>query len=105
MKRMRTIIRTFGIVALVGIATLVLPFPAHAGVRVSLGIGLPALVVPAPVVVAPVPVAIAPPPAVVYSAPVVVVPPPAVYGVPPVVVGGYYGYRYPHWRPHYWHRW
>jgi hypothetical protein len=45
------------------------PLSAHAGVRVSIGIGLPVVVAPASVVVAP-------PPAVVYSAPVVVAPPP-----------------------------
>jgi hypothetical protein len=91
----------FAIVAVVGIATLALPLSAHAGVRVSIGVGLPVVVAPAPVVVAP------PPPAVVYPAPVVVAPPPVVYGSAPVVVGGYYGYHYRPWRHSYyrWHRW
>src|SRR5215510_5129877 len=76
--------------------------PAHAGARVSIGIGVPVVVAPAPVVVAP------PPPAVVYPAPpVVVAAPPVVYRAPPVLVGGYYGPYYRHWRhhPHGWRRW
>ena len=97
MQRTTTLVRTFAVVAIVGLATLAPPLAAQAGVRVSVGIGLPVVVAPAPVVVAP------PPPAVVYPAPVivarppvVVVRPPVVYGPAPVVVRGYY-YR--------WHRW
>jgi len=102
MQRTKTLLRTFVMVTMVGIATLALPLAAHAGARVSIGIGLPVVVAPAPVVVAP------PPPAVVYPAPVVVTspsvvvaPPPVVYGTPPVLVGGYYGPSYRPWRHHY----
>jgi hypothetical protein len=73
------------------VATLVRPLPAQAGVRVSIGVGVPAY--PAPVVVAPAP-------AVVYPAPVVVAPPPVVYAAPPVWVKGPYGHRHRHWRHH-----
>jgi hypothetical protein len=88
------------LVACLVLAPLALALPAHAGVRVSVGIGLPVFVAPAPVVVAP-------PPAVVYpTPPVVVAPPPVVYGGPRVIVGGYYGAYYRPWRYHYrWHRW
>jgi hypothetical protein len=101
MQRTKTLFRMFAIVAVVGLATLALPLAAHAGARVSIGIGVPVVVAPAPVVVAP------PPPAVVYPAPVVVAAPPVVYGAAPVVVGGYYGPYYRHWRhPYYgWRRW
>ena len=101
MQRIKTFLRAFIMVAVLGIATLALPLAAHAGARVSIGIGLPVVVAPAPVVVAP------PPPAVVYPAPVVVAPPPVVYGAPPVLVGGYYGPYYRHWRHHHhgWRRW
>jgi hypothetical protein len=101
MQHTKTLFRTFVIVAVLGIATLALPLSAHAGVRVSVGIGLPVVVAPAPVVVAP------PPPAVVYPAPVVVAQPPVVYGSAPVLVGGYYGPYYRHWRHHHhgWRRW
>ena len=89
------------------LAVATLALPAHAGVRVSLGIGVP--VYPAPVVVAP-------PPAVVYPTPVIVTPPPVVvappvvYGAGPVWVHGSYGHRHRHWRHHHhhhrhWHRW
>jgi hypothetical protein len=74
------------------VATLALPPPAYAGVRVSIGVGVP--VYPAPVVVAPAPVVVAPPPAVVYPAPVVV-----------AHAGGYYGHPYRHWGHHHWRRW
>jgi hypothetical protein len=57
-----------------GGATLALP--AHAGVRVSIGIGVP---------VSSAPVMLAPPPAVVYPAPVIVTQPPVVVAPPPVV--------------------
>jgi hypothetical protein len=56
------------LLACVAVTTLALP--AYAGVRVSLGSGVPAY--PAPVVVAPAPVVVAPPPAVVYPGPVIV---------------------------------
>src|SRR5262245_40524498 len=93
MQHTKTLLRAFIMVAVLGIATLALPLAAHAGARVSIGIGVPVVVAPAPVVVAP-------PPAVVYLAPpVVVAAPPVVYGAPPVLVGGYYGPFYPHWRP------
>src|SRR5438445_9678238 len=62
MQRMRTLIRTFGLVSLFGMAALALPLPAHAGgVHVDLGLSLPL----------PFPVVVAPPPAVVYPAPIV----------------------------------
>jgi hypothetical protein len=83
-------------VAVFGLATLALPLSAHAGVRVSVGIGLPVVVVPPPAVVYPAPVIVARPP-------VVIAPPPVVYGSAPVLVGGYYGYRHRPWRHH--HRW
>src|SRR5215813_4822965 len=101
MQRTKTLFWMFAIVAVVGLATLALPFAAHAGARVSIGIGVPVVVAPAPVLVAP------PPPAVVYPAPMVVAPPPVVYGAPPVLVGGYYGPYYRPWRHHHhgWRRW
>jgi hypothetical protein len=102
MQLATTLFRLLAIGAIFGLATLALPLSAHAGVRVSIGVGLPVVVAPAPVVVAP------PPPAVVYPAPAVVVaPPPVVYGSAPVVVGGYYGPYYRPWRhhPYRWHRW
>src|SRR5262249_17477179 len=100
----KTLLPTWAVVAVVGLATLVLPLAAQAGVRVSIGVGVP--VYPAPVVVAPAPVVVAPPPAVVYPAPVVVAPPPVVYEPAPVVIGGYYGPYYRPWRHYYrWHRW
>ena len=101
MQHTKTLLRTFVMVTVLGIATLALPLAAQAGVRVSIGVGLPVVVAPAPVAVAP------PPPAVVYPAPVVVAPPPVVYGAAPVVVGGYYGPYYRHWRHHHhgWRRW
>jgi hypothetical protein len=84
------------------VATLVLP--AHAGVRVSIGIGAP--VYPAPVVIAPPPAVVYPAPVVVTRPPVVVVPPPVVYRGPRVIAGGYYGHRHHHWRHrHHKHRW
>jgi hypothetical protein len=94
MQHTKTLFRLLAIVAVFGLATLALPLSAHAGVRVSIGVGLPVGVAPAPVVVAP------PPSAVVYPAP-------AVYGSAPVVVGGYYGLYYRPWRhhPYRWHRW
>jgi hypothetical protein len=102
MQHTKRLFRLLAIVAIFGLATFALPLAAHAGVRVSIGVGLPVVVAPALVVVAP------PPPAVVYPAPAVVVaPPPVVYGPAPVVVGGYYGPSYRPWRhhPYRWHRW
>jgi hypothetical protein len=82
------------LLACLAVATLALP--AHAGVRVSLGIGFP---VYPPVVVYPAPVIVTRPP-------VVVAPPPVVYGSPRVLVGGYDGPRHRHWRHHHHrHRW
>jgi hypothetical protein len=106
MQRTKTLVRLFAIVAVLGLATLALPLSAQAGVRVSVGIGLPAVVAPAPIVVAPPPPAVvAPAPVVVASPPVVVAPPPVVYRGPRVIVGGYYGYHYRPWRHYVWHRW
>ena len=61
MQRTITLLRIFLVVAVFSLATLALPLSAQAGVRVSIGIGVP--VYSAPVVVAP-------PPVVVYPAPV-----------------------------------
>jgi len=72
------------------------PPPAHAGVRVAIGVGVP---------VSPAPVVVAPPPAVVYPAPVVVAPPPVVYEGPPSLRRGYYRHPYRHWGHHHWRRW
>ena len=47
MRRIHVVLRTFGILALLAVATLALPLAAHAGVRVSIGIGVP--IYPAPV--------------------------------------------------------
>ena len=91
MRHITTLLRMGAVVALAGLAFLVLPRPAHAHARVSVGIG-----VPAPVVVAP--------------------PPPVVVVRPPLIAGGYYGYPHRHWRQrhwrhgswgprHYYHRW
>ena len=80
MQHTKTLLRMVAVASVFGVATLVLPLSAQAGIRVSVGIGLPVVVAPAPVVVAP-------PPAVVSPAPVIVAPPPVVYGSPPVVVG------------------
>jgi hypothetical protein len=101
MQHTTTLLRTFIMATVVGIAILALPLWAQAGVRVSIGVGLPVVVAPAPVVVAP------PPPAVVYPAPVIVATPPVVYGTAPVVVRGYYGPSYRHWRHHHygWRQW
>jgi hypothetical protein len=103
MQHTQKLVRLFALLAVVGLAALALPRSADAGVRVSVGIGVP---------VYPPPVVVAPPPAVVYPAPVVVAPPPVVYGGPRVRVGGYYrgyyGHRPPHWRHHHhphWRRW
>ncbi len=97
MQRTKTLLRVFAVGAVCGLATLALPLAAHAGVRVSIGIGVP--VYPTPVVVYPAPV-------VVPSPPVVVALPPVVYGSGPVLVKGPYGHRHRHWRHHHHaHRW
>jgi len=65
MKHLSPVLRTFGVVTFLGIASLaLLPLPAHAGgVHVSFGFGLPVPVVvaPQPVYVPPVPVVVAGP--------------------------------------------
>src|SRR5262249_27305993 len=81
------LVRLFALLAVVGLATLALPRSVDAGVRVSVGIGVP--VSPPPVVVAPPPAVVYPAPVVVTQPPVVVAPPPVVYGGPRVSVGGY----------------
>jgi hypothetical protein len=88
MQHTQKFVRLCALLAVVGLAALALPRSADAGVRVSVGLGVP---------VYPPPVVVAPPPAVVYPAPVVVVRPPVVVAPPPVVdggsrvsVGGYY---------------
>ena len=99
-----TLVRTLGVMTLVGMASLALPFPAQAGgVHVSIGVGVPfpEVVYPAPVVVQPAPVVVAQPPVIVQRAPVIVAPPPMVVTEPRVVYGyPYYGGSYRHWRHH-----
>src|SRR6266446_6265902 len=74
MQCKRMLVRTLGVVTLVGIASLGLPCPAQAGgVHVSIGVGLPVVVAPAPVIVQPAPVVV-PPPIIVQRAPGVRVP-------------------------------
>src|SRR5262245_40332919 len=86
MPHTQEFVRLCALLAVVGLAALALPRSADAGVRVSVGLGVP---------VYPPPVVVAPPPAVVYPAPVlvrppvVVAPPPVVYGGPGASVGGY----------------
>lgn len=106
MKRLSTFLRTSGMVGFLGIASLALSLPAHAGgLHVSIGVGLPfpVAVVPAPVVVAPAP------PVVVQPVPVVVAPPPVVVAEPRVVrarwlplgiAKQYYGDHPKHWKHH-----
>jgi hypothetical protein len=71
---------------------------ASARINVGIGIGIPALVVPAPVV--------APPPVVYAQPPVAYAAPPAYYGygygAPAVAVGGYWWTD--HWGHRHWHR-
>jgi hypothetical protein len=76
MQHTQKFVRLLALLAVVGLAALALPRSADAGVRVSVGLGVP---------VYPPPVVVAPPPAVVYPAPVVVVRPPVVVAPPPVV--------------------
>ena len=97
MKCMNTLVRTLGVVTLVGMASLALPFPAQAGgVQVSIGVGLPfpGVVYPAPVIVAPQPVIVQRAPVMVIESPVMVAEPRVVYGYP-----SYRGY-YRHWKHH-----
>ena len=104
MKCMNTLVRTLGVVTLVGMASLALPFPVQAGgVQVSIGVGVPfpGMVYPAPVIVQPAPVIVAPQPVIVQRAPVMVIEPPVVVTEPRVVYGypSYRGY-YRHWKHH-----
>ena len=97
MKRMNMLLRTLGVVTLVGMASLALPFPAQAGgVQVSIGVGLPfpGVVYPAPVIVAPQPVIVQRAPVIVTEPPVVVAEPRVVYGYP------YYRGYHRHWKHH-----
>jgi hypothetical protein len=104
MQHTQKLVRLLALLTVIGLAALALPLSADAGVRVSVGLGVP--VYPPPVVVAP------PPAVIVARPPVVVAPPPVVYDGPRVSVGGYYrgyyGHRPPHWRHHHhphWRRW
>jgi PXPV repeat-containing protein len=95
MKSLNTFLQTLGVVTLVGMASLTLPFPAQAGgVQVSVGVGLPVVVAPAPVIVQPAPVVV-PQPVIVQRAPVIIAPPPVVVSEPQVVYG------YPYYRGYY----
>jgi hypothetical protein len=105
MQCMKTLVRTLGVVTLVGMASLALPVPAQAGgVHVSIGVGLPVVVAPAPVMVHPAPVVV-PQPVIVQRAPVIVTEPPVVVAEPRVVYG-YPSYRgsHRHWKHHRHHR-
>jgi len=99
-----TLVRTLGVMTLVGMASLSLPFPAQAGgVHVSIGVGLPVVVAPAPVIVQPAPVVVSQP-VIVQRAPVIVTGPPVVVAEPQVVYG-YPAYRgpYRYWKHHHHH--
>jgi hypothetical protein len=105
MKRSRALSWTIGILVGLGVSliTWVIPAPADAGgVRLSIGIGIPApvYVAPPPVIVQPAPVIVHPAPGIVY--PGVVYPPPGAYAVPygayghpvpPVIVKKHHGYH------------
>src|SRR6266487_1866046 len=100
MQRISTLVRTLGVVTLVGMTSFAPPLPAQAGgVHVSVGVGLPVVVAPAPVVVQPAPVVVVPQPVIVHRAPVFVTEPPVVVAEPRVVYG-YPSYRgsYRHWK-------
>jgi len=106
-----TLARTLGVMTLVGMASLSLPFPVQAGgVHVSIGVGLPVAVAPAPVIVQPAPVVVQQPvivqraPVIVQRAPVIVTEPPVVVAEPQVVYG-YPAYRgpYRYWKHHHHH--
>jgi hypothetical protein len=105
MKRISTLVRALGVVTLVGMPSLALPFPAQAGgVHVSIGVGLPVVVAPAPVIVQPAPVVV-PQPVIVQRAPVFVTEPPVVVAEPRVVYGyPYYRGSHRHWKHHRHHR-
>ena len=105
MKRISTLVRTLGVVTLIGIASLALPFPAQAGgVHVSIVVGLPVVVAPAPVLVQPAPMVVVPQPVIVQRAPVIITPPPVVVSEPQVVYGyPYYRGYYRHWKHHHHH--
>src|SRR5262244_2323460 len=93
-----SLVRTLGVVTLVGMASLALPFAAQAGgVHVSIGVGAPVVVAPAPVIVQPAPVVV-PQPVIVQRAPVIVAEPRVVYGYPSS--RGYYR----HWKRHHYHK-
>ena len=86
MERIRTLLRMFGLVIFLGIASLALPLPAHAGgLRVSIGLGLPV-----PVAVAPAPVGVTRPPVRVGE--------PCVGYERPYYAGGHRYWR--HWKHH-----
>ena len=75
MKRTSKLLRTFGILTFLAVASLALPLSSHAGgVHVSIGLGLPF-----PVVVAPQPVVVHPAPVIVAQPPVMVAGPHVVY--------------------------
>ena len=92
MKRTRKLLRMFGTLTFLAVASLALPLSSHAGgVHVSIGLGLPF-----PVVVAPqehVPVVVHPAPVIVARPPVMVAGPHVVYTRP------YYG-GHRHWGDH-----
>jgi PXPV repeat (3 copies) len=86
MKRTSKLLRMFGILTFLAVASLALPLSSHAGgVHVSIGLGLPF-----PVVVAPQPVVVHPAPVIVARPPVMVAGPHVVYTHP------YYG-GHRHW--------
>jgi hypothetical protein len=76
------LVRTLGVMTVVGMASFGLPVLAQAGgVRVSIGVGVPVVVAPAPVVVQPAPVVV-PQPVIVQRAPIIVAEPRVVYRYP-----------------------
>src|SRR6266571_7961602 len=86
MPCINTLVRTLGVMTLVGMASLSLPFPAQAGgVHVSIGVGLPVVVAPAPMIVQPAPVVVVQPAPVVVSQPVIVQRAPVIVTEPQVV--------------------
>lgn len=103
MQGISMLVRTLGVMTVVGMASFGLPVLAQAGgVRVSIGVGVPVVVAPAPVVVQPAPVVV-PQPVIVQRAPVIVAEPPVV--AEPRVVYGYPYYRraHRHWKHHHHH--
>jgi hypothetical protein len=107
MAQRKALSLTVGVLAglAVSMAIWAIPQLAHAGgVRLSIGIGIPApvYVAPPPVVVHPAPIIVQPAPGIVYPPPGIVYPPPVVYTVPYDVYGRplppglakkYYGYH------------